>query len=630
MKDNSLENKIQRLEELLLQWKEENDRQKERFEKRIVYGLVKYICIIVAALGAIWSVIELAEWYWKQYKLDQLIRTYINAANKGYQKNRNPEIALAIINKALELTPDDPDLRYKQLFYQSHATLSKLPSFTSFHAKDFEVLNKLSADLILQKELTSENGELYLLEALLLKKQHKYSKSIDALERAIKLGVEYPYAECLRIENLLLLEKYDQALEKSERLLKKHPESKYSYYIYGKVLQKQRRYYEAQQYFLKALEYDNSAYDSLRGVAVCAGAMIPRDYECEQKYYQKIIAYYPQNFAAHSGLIRSCIKKGNYAAATLYLRRAERIFPKKCYALQGELYLKQKKFSQAEEACLKAFHITPENTNFQRLLVSTYIASGNFKKAVEYNKIIGNLAMEMDDERAMNNAAWRFFLIGTEYDFAQKLSEKAILKNNCNSYSYGTLSDIYFRKGDYQKSLKIIDKAIAVADNARKPVHRVEKALKLIELKETTMVRGLLRQVEQLVPHYYRLHLAYGEYYLVDKDIEKAQNAVNTGKKYAVNAFEKTELLMLEAKINAAAGKWNEAKLLQKEALNNIDNSFSEVRIAWGRYAEYCIKSNDRKEAVKAVKILNSIDKKHPETIRLQNLFKSAVPDKGR
>lgn len=81
-----LEQKIQRLEDLLTQWKEENAEQEKRFHRKLIHGLIKYICILIAALGAIWSVIELADWYWKGYKLNELSKSYIRAADNGYRR----------------------------------------------------------------------------------------------------------------------------------------------------------------------------------------------------------------------------------------------------------------------------------------------------------------------------------------------------------------------------------------------------------------------------------------------------------------------------------------------------------------------------------------------------------------
>lgn len=105
--------------------------------------------------------------------------------------------------------------------------------------------------------------------------------------------------------------------------------------------------------------------------------------------------------------------------------------------------------------------------------------------------------------------------------------------------------------------------------------------------------------------------------------MKKAQDFVDSGKKCAANEFEKTELLMLEAKIRAASGKWAEAKELQKNALQNINNSFSEIRIAYQNYAEYCLKNNDIAEAKKAIGILKSIDRKHPDVIDLEKRLKT-------
>ena len=75
---------------------------------------------------------------------------------------------------------------------------------------------------------------------------------------------------------------------------------------------------------------------------------------------------------------------------------------------------------------------------------------------------------------------------------------------------------------------------------------------------------------------------------------------------------------MVEAKINAASGKWQQAQILQRKALENIDNLFSEIRIAWYNYAVYSLRAGDQTEAEKAIAILKTIDSKNKETLELE------------
>ena len=86
-KQNLLEQKIQRLEDLLTQWNDENNKRQQRLEKRLTQGIIKYVCIVVAVLGAIWSVVELADWYWQNHKLAQLAQSYSQAADEGYRQS---------------------------------------------------------------------------------------------------------------------------------------------------------------------------------------------------------------------------------------------------------------------------------------------------------------------------------------------------------------------------------------------------------------------------------------------------------------------------------------------------------------------------------------------------------------
>ena len=89
--------------------------------------------------------------------------------------------------------------------------------------------------------------------------------------------------------------------------------------------------------------------------------------------------------------------------------------------------------------------------------------------------------------------------------------------------------------------------------------------------------------------------------------------------------FEKTELLMLEAKIKAAEGDWKNAQLLQQKALQKIDNSFSEIRIAYQNYAHYCLQAGDLNEAEQAIAVLNQLNPQHTDVLNLNAALKSLL-----
>ena len=76
----------------------------------------------------------------------------------------------------------------------------------------------------------------------------------------------------------------------------------------------------------------------------------------------------------------------------------------------------------------------------------------------------------------------------------------------------------------------------------------------------------------------------------------------------------------MKAKINAACGDWKKAEYLQKNALENIDDSFSEIRVAWQNYAFYCIKSGNKREAARAIGVLKTINSTDPQVAELEKL----------
>lgn len=89
------------------------------------------------------------------------------------------------------------------------------------------------------------------------------------------------------------------------------------------------------------------------------------------------------------------------------------------------------------------------------------------------------------------------------------------------------------------------------------------------------------------------------------------------GKKYAVNDNQKTEIQIIEAACKATVGDWSGAERIQKKALQNINNSFSEIRLAYRDYARYCLKSGNKTESARAIDIMKELNPDHPETVQL-------------
>ena len=80
----------------------------------------------------------------------------------------------------------------------------------------------LSADLTLYKKLFPDDGELLLLEAMLLAKAGKYQQAVTVCKEAADKGAEYPYAQYIMIRTLLYLDKIGEAEKAAAELRQNH------------------------------------------------------------------------------------------------------------------------------------------------------------------------------------------------------------------------------------------------------------------------------------------------------------------------------------------------------------------------------------------------------------------------
>ena len=142
----------------------------------------------------------------------------------------------------------------------------------------------------------------------------------------------------------------------------------------------------------------------------------------------------------------------------------------------------------------------------------------------------------------------------------------------------------------------------------------------LIEMRQQEPAALILQEAEKYEKTYH-LYIARGKYHLLTGDLSQARQAATQAAQCSVNVFGQAQVQRLEAQIKAAAGDWHAAMLLQKKSLDFLDDSFSEIRIVLQDYARYCIMANEKAEAAKTIKQLDSIAPDHPEIVALKKLL---------
>ncbi|MBU0467852.1 MAG: tetratricopeptide repeat protein [Candidatus Omnitrophica bacterium] len=127
------------------------------------------------------------------------------------------------------------------------------------------------------------------------------------------------------------------------------------------------------------------------------------------------------------------------------------------YGYLGQLYYSQRKFDRAIEQFENILEVEPSNPDIMYLLGSLYLEAGYDQKGIDIFKI----AVEIDPQHdgCLNSLAYVYAEKEENLSEALDLINRALVISPNNGAYFDTLGWIYFKKGDYQKSLESLIKA---------------------------------------------------------------------------------------------------------------------------------------------------------------------------
>jgi superkiller protein 3 len=275
---------------------------------------------------------------------------------------------------------------------------------------------------------------------------HQYDQALEILEKAKSaLGekaqsVEY---DMLLASTYTDQKKYDQAVERYEKVLARSPSNIDAYRSITFCLNKQGKYKEALEYVEKAeqaIGKEKSEVAELRAQTLA-----------DQKQYEAAAAIY-------KGLIAQDKTNDHY------------------YFMLGEVYYEAKQFADAEAAFRKAIELNENNVDAYNNL--GYMFAENNMSLDEAQKLIEK-ALELHPNAGyiIDSLGWVYFKKG-EIEKAIKTLEKAEALSTDDPAMFDHLGDAYRAKGETQKALTCYKQALALDPSM------IEVQKKIDELKK--------------------------------------------------------------------------------------------------------------------------------------------------
>lgn len=497
------------------------------------------------------------------------------ASGKDYLAKNDPKAAVIQIKNALQKNPESPEARF--LLGKALAATGDFPNaelelrraLELKHSTD-EVIPQLASVMLSQgqfKKLTDEfasmalsgkpaKAELQTTLASAYLGMGKAELSQGALSAALEADPTYAPALIAQARQKAVQKDYDGALKLLDDIIAKNPSSFEAWRLKGDVLafgvKKQKESLEA---YRKVVEIKP---DNVAGHASAIANMLTQsdvDGAAAQIVLMKKVA--PNNPQTRFLETQIAYQKRDYKAAHELAQQMLRVTPGNPRALQlaGAIEFQLKSYVQAEALLGKALSTAPELVLARRLLIMTYLRSGQPAKALatlnqgiskgvkdpEIDSIAGEVYLQNGDTKK----AEEFFAKAAKAapKDAKKQTSLALahLVSGKDELAFGELQEVaaadsgvtadlalisaHLRRGSFDKALKAIDGLEKKQPD--KPLAHNLRGRTLLAKKDMTGARKSFERALVLSPNYFPAVASLAALDLADKKPEDAKKRFN-------------------------------------------------------------------------------------------------------
>ncbi|WP_457643606.1 tetratricopeptide repeat protein [Persephonella sp.] len=508
-----------------------------------------------------------------QYRDDPAVKkelydTYIQIYNELVEEGEYLR-ALSVLLKAKELNVDNKSLLPKIEYVLSQIEVEDLKGKNIHDSYVYYVLAKKSYsrfDIVEAQEL---------------------------VEKALKLDPDNIPAKILYARILLSTGEAEKAREIIRQVLSKEPDNIDAILLAGDIYLKLGEIEQAVSYYEKAkgkAEIKDRLFKAYKklGLAYMKKGEISR----AEKYLREAaeIKDDPEIYKALGDIYLSQKK---YTEAEKNYLKALKIDPDlrkelgpklgEIYLSQGEIYFKQKKYRRAIKELKKAIRYLGNRQDILRMLAESYEKSGDMKTALSYYK-------KIKSGKAKEKEAQLYLKLGEEayrkgsYFTALKHFNRAIsINKNLESRlrdkiidSYIKIADRYLKNGEYSKAITYYQKAInmdkSIYDRIKNRLFESYKkyGIQLFKHGQYQTALKYLKKAEELGNKDPQLNYYLGELFFREGNYKKA---LKYFEKYAEEKPSDPEILKRLAFIHAKLGNLKKARMYAEKLLKTGKNT---------------------------------------------------------
>ena len=518
--------KLASLEEVLISWKKEQDKAAKASEKRwrrYAFQLAGFVGVMV---GFLWTCSEMGAWYYEQLQIAKMAERYFSVSRELYEKENNPDVALEMLSRAIELDDGSFEYRFQEAYIKGAGAVRVLLNLDRpFNREELDRAHQALADAKFLKELRPEREEGYILESQIYTALKDYEQAEKSIQRAMELNPANSFARVRYATLLFNRRRFDEALKVIDEAVAQDPNSHWVHLWRGLILNASRKKDEAIVEIQKAIELNPKFDTAIYNLGCCYLNSRPRKFAEARACFQKALEINPAYKEAYYQLGMSYGYQDRYDVALTYMDKAVALEPNYLTARNWRalILFEMKRFEEAVEEYGNAIMLDPRN---DELYVRRAAASLECKQIEDAVRDL-DFALELNPSNVEAVTILSKVYVETgNFDLAlSKIDEalKSCSDRNMKSELYVLRANLHYKKKDYQQA--IADQTSAIeCYKSKYTLMRRALYCKAIAGKEQALAD--LAEIHQIDPAY---ALAWKEeaLWLRDSDRDGALNALN-------------------------------------------------------------------------------------------------------
>lgn len=359
-------------------------------------------------------------------------------------------------------------------FPENDATIAFVGSVYGKHGNNTEAVELLNKAL----ELNPNRPDVYNNLGWVAFTKGAYEEAITHWGKALEIDAKLPGLRSSIAFTLMTLGRHSEAIEQLEKNIQIFPKSVYSHFLLGQAYLQQKYYENAKKHYQTAIDLDQNYVNAYYGIFTACSRLKQQDKAREyMAIFKKLKAEEMKALKAHDRAyndmvtMRQKVTENHIKAARIYraqgqpdrteelLKKAIKLDPNNPIGFMelAGLYSATNRLSDALKMYKRISEIEPQNPVWFMDIGLISVQLKRFDDAEEAFRKVIKLAPEASS--GYRELAWLYLNTKNSYDEARKLAEKAV-KLEKTAANYYLLTCACEMNGDRTNALKAAEQAI--------------------------------------------------------------------------------------------------------------------------------------------------------------------------